>query len=446
MNTSPVIALFPEASFGAALNCVGIAQELRERGARPLFICHPGFVGVFAEYGFMEYHLTPGNAPGGQTNEARWTDFVNTHLPNFNLSAWDQLETYVGPTWDAIVDTTMDVEDSLRDVLAQIRPDAILLDNVIMFPAIATAGCPWVRVVSCAETEIPDEAVPPYLSGLDPADAAACDAFRAAYHKASGTAHKRYNAFRRKCGLSPLPVGTFLEVSDDLNLLLAPSASRYARKLPLAADQFTYLEGCVRRESPYELPYFPDASGPLIYTSFGSLGALDTALIGRLLTAFASYPARFLVNVGGFLETYEQVPDNVHLGDWFPQPSVVAQSDLFIHHGGNNSFCEALFHGVPSLVMPYCWDGHDNARRTLDAELGLWMNRSDWSVETLHGALDQLLGDLPLRARLAGISESMKKTPGTEVAADAVLSMLRDRGQARSPDQAPGVVRLNTGR
>ncbi|TIN35429.1 MAG: glycosyl transferase family 1, partial [Mesorhizobium sp.] len=41
-KASLTIALFPEASFGAALNCVGIAQALRARGARPVFICHAG--------------------------------------------------------------------------------------------------------------------------------------------------------------------------------------------------------------------------------------------------------------------------------------------------------------------------------------------------------------------------------------------------------------------
>ena len=45
------------------------------------------------------------------------------------------------------------------------------------------------------------------------------------------------------------------------------------------------------------------------------------------------------------------MPDNVYLDAWFPQPSVVAKCDLFIHHGGNNSFCEALYFGVPSLIF-----------------------------------------------------------------------------------------------
>ena len=49
------IALFPEAAFGPALNCVGIAQALREMGHKPVFICDRGFKGVFEKYGFPEY-------------------------------------------------------------------------------------------------------------------------------------------------------------------------------------------------------------------------------------------------------------------------------------------------------------------------------------------------------------------------------------------------------
>ena len=84
-RAAPTIALFPEASFGAALNCIGIAQALRERGARPVFICHPGFTGLFADYGFPEHHL-PASAANGERPDT-WQDFVRRHLPHFNLSA-----------------------------------------------------------------------------------------------------------------------------------------------------------------------------------------------------------------------------------------------------------------------------------------------------------------------------------------------------------------------
>ncbi|WP_281973948.1 MULTISPECIES: glycosyltransferase [Ruegeria] len=423
MTSGPTIALFPEASFGAALNCVGIAQELERQGANPVFICHPGFTGVFAEYGFKEYHLPEQRRSNDASNEDYWQGFINTHLPHFNLSALDQLATYVAPTWEAIVSTAEAVEDGLRDLFNRIKPDAILLDNVIMFPAVANAGCPWVRIVSCAETELPDANVPPYLSGLAPDDVPARTEFEKAYVDNTRAPHRRYNEFRKARKLPPLPAGIFLETSPWLNLLLAPACVRYQRAEVLPEGQFVFLEGCVRDEGHFKSPHFPKDNGPLVYLSFGSLGASDTQLIGRMIEVFATLPARFLVNVGGFLEAYSQVPDNVILGSWFPQPSVVAECAVIIHHGGNNSFCEALYHGVPSLVMPYCWDGHDNAQRAEAVGVGRAIHRADWEPEDLRSLILELLNNAPMKTHLAEMSDVMKKHSGTRKAAEAVLKV-----------------------
>lgn len=417
--TAPVIAFFPEASFGAALNCVGIAQQLKRSGAVPVFICHAGFTGVFAEYGFKEYHL-PATGHSSQQAEENWQTFISTHLDHFNQPPMAQLESYVAPTWGAIVDTAMQAEAGLETLLKRIRPNAIVLDNVIMFPAIANAGVPWIRVVSCAETEIPDPHVPPYLSGMTATDPAR-QAFEAAYLAVTAPAHRRYNAFRRSRGLAPLPDGQFLEVSKHLNLLLAPSAIRYDRRHCLPEDQFAYLEGCVREETRFELPTLPVNDGPLVYLSFGSLGAIDTDLIRSMIVAFAKIQARFFVNVGGFLESYQNMPDNVYLGSWFPQPSIVKQADLFIHHGGNNSFCEALYFGVPSLIMPYCWDGHDNASRAEETRTGDRLDRANWTTEQLVRKVEGLIRDSELRHRLKRISTDMVAQPGPEEAARRIL-------------------------
>jgi len=49
MASQTIIAFFPEASYGASLNCVGIAQELSHLGVTAVFICHPRFTGVFRD-------------------------------------------------------------------------------------------------------------------------------------------------------------------------------------------------------------------------------------------------------------------------------------------------------------------------------------------------------------------------------------------------------------
>jgi MGT family glycosyltransferase len=419
----PVIALFPEASFGSALNCVGIAQQLQRHGAVPVFLCHPGFNGVFAEYGFKEYQLLDVAGPQQQTEET-WQAFITAHLGHFNQSPTAQLTTYVAPTWEAIVDTAVQVEAGLDLLLKRIKPDGIVLDNVIMFPAIANAGVPWIRVVSCAETEIPDANVPPYLSGMAAEDPARAS-FEAAYLKATRPAHQRYNTFRRARRLEALPEGQFLEASPYLNLLLAPEAIRYKRATPLPKDRFVFLNGCVREEAQFEPPPLPVNDGPIVYMSFGSLGAIDTDLIRRIIAVFATLPARFFVNVGGFLESYQDVPDNVYLGSWFPQPSIVAQADLFIHHGGNNSYCEALYFGIPSLIMPYCWDGHDNGLRAVQTGTGVQLERDSWTAQELQKTITRLLNDTEMLARMRKISCAMKSGNGTRDAAKAILQKLK---------------------
>lgn len=423
-KTSPTIALFPEASFGAALNCVGIAQALRARGARPVFICHAGFSGVFADYGFQEYQLPTDDPLSDSERQSYWQAFVRRHLPHFRLSPIDQIETYVAPTWEAIVDTAVNAEAPLRQLLARLKPDAVVLDNVIMFPALAAAGCPWVRVVSCAETELPDANVPPYLSGLA-ADDPTRAIFEARYLAAVSPAHDRFNRLRADAGLASLPKGLFLEASPDLNLLLTPTIVRRERAEPLDPARFVYLQGCVRSEGPFDVPVFPRNEGPLVYLSFGSLGAMDVGLIERMLAVFDRLPARFVVNAGGLRDSYRAVPDNVYLDAWFPQPSVVAKSDLFIHHGGNNSFCEALRFGVPSLIMPYCWDGHDNAQRAEETGVGRQLIRDGWSDDELENAIHGLMADGEMRFRLKENAATMARAPGTDAAAEAILALVR---------------------
>jgi len=423
MSKQKIIALFPEASFGAALNCVGIAQELRRLGARPVFICQENFRGVFAEYGFAEYSLVS-DASGG---EANWTDFINRHKDAFRQSPLEQISSYVVPTWDAIVDTAIKAEEPLRRLIAQIKPDAIVLDNVVMFPAIANAGVPWVRVVSCAETEIADPSVPPYLSGCGARPDRDWVAFSSRLGREIQPVHKRMNAFLIECGLKPYPSGEFLETSAHLNLLLSPEVVRFERKCGLDPARFVYLDGCVRQEAPYVLPIFAAQNDkPLVLTSFGSLGAMDVAMIQKMIAVFSALPYRFVVNAGPWRDDYGNVPDNVVIESWFPQPSLVQKSSVFIHHGGNNSFCEALYYGVPSLVMPYCWDGHDNATRAHETGVGLKLPRYEWRDEELAAAIDRLATDVSMRERLAKNATSMQKAAGATLAARSILDLVKE--------------------
>lgn len=420
------IAFFPEAAYGPALNSVGIAQAVEALGHKAVFLSDPGFVAVYEGYGF-EAHPVNLSAPMPPEQMAKfWEDFINGHIPNFRKSPYDQIDNYVKDCWTAIVDTAKWAQKDLPGVLARVKPDMVCVDNVILFPAIKQYGKPWVRIISCSENEIEDPAIPPHLSGCGESDHACHAAYRKRFNEVIGPIHADFNAFLSENGEAPYPLGQFFEASPFMNLLLYPEAVKFRRSHALDPDRFQYLEGCVRTEKPYEVPRFEkNNDGPLIYVSFGSLGAGDTDLLKRIITALGKTRYRALVNVGGYQAQYTKVPPNVIVESWFPQPSVIPQVDAVIHHGGNNSFTECLYFGKPAIIMPYVWDGHDNATRVEETGHGFKMPRYDWSDEQLIAKIEACLTDPSMKTKLAATSAHMRAASGPKKAAkvlDTILS------------------------
>lgn len=416
------IAFFPEAAFGPALNSVGIAQAVEARGHKAVFLSDPGFLQVYRDYGFEARPVNLSEPMAPEEMARFWTDFINSQIPNFRKSPYEQLDNYVKDCWTAIVDSARWAEKDLPRVLDEVRPDVVCVDNVVLFPAVKRysreQGAPWVRIISCSENEIDDPAIPPHLSGCGANDTACHERFRARYAEVIAPLHAEFNAFLEDCGEQPYPLGQFFEASPFMNLLLYPEPVQYRRLEPLPGERFQYLEGCVRKERPYEVPRFAANEGkPLVYVSYGSLGAGDVELLKRVIATLGKLPYRALVNVGDYAGQYGELPPNVQIGSWFPQPSVIAQADAVIHHGGNNSFTECLYFGKPAIIMPYVWDGHDNAMRVQETEHGFRLDRYDWSEQDLAERLKACLEDQAMRYNLLSTSSHMQSAPGPEKAA-----------------------------
>ncbi|MGB4075007.1 nucleotide disphospho-sugar-binding domain-containing protein [Pseudomonas sp.] len=427
MSERKVIAFFPEAAYGPALNSVGIAQACEALGHKAVFLTDPGMTGVYSAYGFEEHYVNMSEPMPAEEMARYWSDFINGHIPNFGKEPIDQLDNYVKECWAAIVETSKWAEKELPAILERIKPDLICVDNVILFPAIKQYGKPWVRIISCSENEVEDPDIPPYLSGMSIDDKAGHVRFRAKFEEVIAPIHADFNQFLSECGERPYPLGTFFEESPWMNLLLYPDPVKFERRFPLPARRFHYLQGCVRQDKAYEIPEFrANNDKPLLYVSFGSLGSGDVSLLKRLIASIGKLPYRALFNVGEHLEEYSELPNNVIVSNWYPQPSVIAQVDAVIHHGGNNSFTECLYFGKPAIVMPYVWDGHDNAMRAEESGHGLRMHRSNWEHAELAEKLVLCVSDASMAARLQRASAHMTSRNGPQDAANILDGILNN--------------------
>ena len=430
MSAERTIVFFPEGAFGPTNNCVGIGQVLRARGHRVVFIVEESFAGTLEAKGFEERLMRLGPKPDVEELPGQfWIDFIRDTAPVFRKPTIEQLGEFMAPTWRALVDGAMYVHPRLTEIVEELAADVVVEDNVVGFPALAAAGRPWVRIVSCNPAELKDPAVPPFSSGYPAADRGDWPAFLTEVDRTHRDLWTEFDAFCRDHGDHGLRSGPhgpdFISESPWLNLYSYPAEVDYARERPLGPTWHRLGSSVRAAETAWELPeHLRARDGALIYLSLGSLGSADVGLMQRLVDLLATTEHRVIVSKGPLADQIT-LHDNQTGEGFLPQPAILPQVDLVITHGGNNTVTEAFHHGKPMIVLPLFWDQVDNAQRVEETGFGRRLATYDFHDRELTDAIDELLADTSLAARLAAISRRLVAGSGTVRAADLIERVAR---------------------
>ncbi|MCJ7709473.1 MAG: glycosyl transferase [Chloroflexi bacterium] len=419
------MVFFPEGAYGPTNNCAGIGSVLRARGHRVVFIVEESFAGSLEARGFEERLMRLGPPPAEPEVPGQfWIDFIRDTAPVFRKPTIEQLGEFIAPTFEALIDGSRYVNPRLEEILAELAPDAIVEDNVVSFPAVMAAGRPWVRLLSCNPAEIKDPLVAPFSSGYPAADRTQWPAFLDEVRRTHGDMWTDFDAFCREHGAGGLTWGAngpdFMHESPYLNLYSYPAEADYVRANPLSGT-WHQLDSTVRAaDTTWVLPEpLARRPGALIYLSLGSLGAADVGLMQRLVDVLGRTDHRVIVSKGPLADQIT-LHDNMTGEGFLPQPAILPMVDLVITHGGNNTVFECFHHGKPMVVLPLFWDQVDNAQRVDETGFGRRLATYDFAEDELTGAIDALLADTGLRARMATIAARMQASKGTERAADLI--------------------------
>ncbi|MDP9860905.1 MULTISPECIES: glycosyltransferase [Streptosporangium] len=417
---SLTILFMPESAYGPTNNCIGIGDILRKRGHRVVFAAEASWKGKLEALGFEEdlVDLAPPSEEEQDPGQF-WKDFIRDTAPEYRKSTSDQLETVTKPIWEALVDGVKYCEPQLKAIIERVQPDVIVEDNVITFPALLTAGKPFVRIVSCNPLEVRGEGVAPVFSGLPADDRSEWEPFRAEYDRTHRELWTAFNEWVVAQGARPLPELDFIH-EGDLNLYVFPEIADYTDARPLG-ESWHRLDSSVREtDGGFELPAsLAGRDGALVYFSLGSLGSADVALMQRVIDVLGTTPHRFIVSKGPLHEEIK-LADNMWGAEFVPQTKIIPMADLVITHGGNNTTTEALHFGKPMILLPLFWDQYDNAQRIHELGYGVRLGTYTFTDEELTGALDRLLGDGELRERLAAAGEEIRRRDGLRKAADLI--------------------------
>ena len=422
------VLLMPESAYGPTNNCIGIGNELLKRGHRVVFAAEASWAGKLTAMGFEEdlVDLTAPTAAEGAEQEAGafWKEYIKAISPEFAKSTSEQLETVTKPIWEELIAGAKYCEPQLKSIIERCKPDVIVEDNVITFPALLGAGVPFVRIVSCNPLEIPGKDIAPVFSGLAEDDREGWAEFRAEYERTHRDLWNEFNEWVQEQGTDPLPDMEFIH-TGALNMYVYPEVLDYTDERPLDSS-WLRLDSSVRRtETEADIPgEFLDGTKPLIYFSLGSLGSADVKLMRRVIAALAETDYRIIVSKGP-LHDEITLANNMWGAEFLPQTTIMPNVDLVITHGGNNTVTEAMHFGKPMVLLPLFWDQYDNAQRVHERGAGRRLDTYGFTPEELRATVAELLADTALRARLTAMGEGIRARNGLEQAAERIEQLGR---------------------
>ena len=178
---------------------------------------------------------------------------------------------------------------------------------------------------------------------------------------------------------------------------------------------------------PKELMTWLDKKGKqeVIYISMGSFLELGREEILPILNAVLAthYSAVWSLRTktNDALNGISIDRDRIFITEWAPQLSVLQHRSvsMAILHGGSNGLHEALYNGVPPIVLSVAGDQYANAGRVQYQHLGIHIPTTNLSKATLVDAI-KCIDEGSYRANVAHLRKIFVASGGVERAAELV--------------------------
>jgi UDP:flavonoid glycosyltransferase YjiC (YdhE family) len=202
------------------------------------------------------------------------------------------------------------------------------------------------------------------------------------------------------------------ELSPHLVLAFTTSAL-----VPGAFPSHYRLVGPSIADRPETTPFpFDELHRPCVLVSMGTVNAEASGRFYAVtVEALADQPYQVILVAPP--ELVPRVPANFVVRAYVPQLALLARVDAVVCHGGHNTTCEALAHGLPLVIAPIKDDQPIVADQVVAAGAGLRIKFGRVQAPELREAVARVLGDPELRAGAARVRASFDIAGGAGAAA-----------------------------
>jgi UDP:flavonoid glycosyltransferase YjiC (YdhE family) len=116
-------------------------------------------------------------------------------------------------------------------------------------------------------------------------------------------------------------------------------------------------------------------------------------------------------------------PSNVLVRESVPQLELLSHLDAVVCHGGNNTVCESLLHGLPLVLAPIRDDQPIVSEQVVEAGAGLRVRFGRVNAAELRAVLTAVLSEPRYREAAGRIQHSFRVAGGAEAAAHRLAAL-----------------------
>jgi MGT family glycosyltransferase len=218
--------------------------------------------------------------------------------------------------------------------------------------------------------------------------------------------HERY-------GLVPLRVTDPFITAEALNIVTLPRS--FQPNADMLDERYTFVGPSIApRSDASGFPLDRLADNPTLYISLGTVFNANPEFFDACFDAFADSDWQVVLSVGTRTDpsTLVRIPDNFLVRPHVPQLEVLEHTGVFVTHGGMNSVMEAIYYGVPMVVVPQQPEQAMTAGRVAELGLGVALEPGQVTAGALRDAVTTISGDAGYRSRIAHMQQAARDAGG----------------------------------
>lgn len=379
---------------------IGLGARLAEQGHEVAWAGHGELIGRLAGASPVTVFpcAVPGRGDGAVSGRA-----AELRGPAALKFLW---ESFLIPLAEAMI-------PGVEAAVEQFKPDVLVVDQQTVAGAVVAErlGIPWATSATAA-AELADP-----LGGMPKVAAWLREmllGLEIDFGDPNAAASERYQR-------------TYGDLRFSPRLVIAYSTEELSGRHAELADTLRYVGPSIaERPSDPEFPWhaLPEpGERPIVLISVGTANVdAGRSFLRACAEAVAVRPDLFAV-IADPAGAVANVPENALTAPHVPQLELLPRVSAVVCHSGQNTVCEALYHGIPLVLAPIRDDQPIVAQQAVDAGVAERIRFARAQPEQIAVALNRILTQPGYRAAAERVAASFKAAGGVDAAARYLVDL-----------------------